>query len=78
MLSSIDEKSKEVINYGEDDEMEIEGYKRSKLKTLFTWMGIVGTLGLLRIVFHWWPHLLLWSTHILCKLDSAKSVLICV
>lgn len=66
----------DYINYGLEDEMEIHGYSRNKFKTCVTWIFIILTLGALRLVFHWWPHWMLYATHRKCSLDSAEKVLV--
>jgi cation-transporting ATPase 13A3/4/5 len=43
-----------------------------------TWLFIVLTGGVLRLVFHWWPHLMLYATHRKCALKSAEKVLVVV
>ncbi|CAL8110548.1 unnamed protein product [Orchesella dallaii] len=56
--------------------MEIEGYKRSIGRTVVTWIFIVLTAGLLRLIFHWWPHLMLKATHNRCPLNEVEKVLV--
>lgn len=56
--------------------MEIYGYKRSSFWTFLTWIAIVGTAFLLRIVFFWKPHWMLYSTHKQCSLSCADKVLL--
>jgi cation-transporting ATPase 13A2 len=68
----------EYLNYGEEDEMEIEGYVRSSGKTFVTWLFIILSVGLLRLIFHWWPRLMLYATHIRSPLVGAEKVLITV
>lgn len=68
----------EFLNYGEEDEMEIEGYRRSIGRTFVTWIFIIATAGLLRLIFHWWPHLMLKATHRRCSLGDAEKVLVIV
>lgn len=66
----------DYINPGEEDQMEIYGYKRNKILTGVTWFFIVVTGGLLRLVFHWVPHLMLLATHLRCRLEEADTVLL--
>ncbi|XP_021950610.1 probable cation-transporting ATPase 13A3 isoform X2 [Folsomia candida] len=66
----------DYLNYGEEDEMEIEGYARSRPKTTITWFFIIITLGLLRLIFHWWPRLMVYATHKRVPLAAAEKVLI--
>lgn len=65
-----------VLNAGQEDEMIVYGYRRSKLKTALCYLFIVLTVGLLRLVMHWWSHWLLLSTHTACSLDEAEKVLV--
>lgn len=66
----------DYINPGEEDQMEIYGYKRNHVLTAITWFFIVVTGGILRLVFHWVPRLMLQSTHSKCPLDEADTVLL--
>lgn len=66
----------DYINPGEEDQMEIYGYKRNKIFTAITWFLIIITGGLLRLVFHWIPHLMLLATHSKCQLENADTVLL--
>ncbi|XP_076763504.1 polyamine-transporting ATPase anne boleyn isoform X1 [Xylocopa sonorina] len=66
----------DYINPGEEDQMEIYGYKRNKLLTGVTWFLIVITGGLLRLIFHWVPRLMLSATHSRCQLAAADTVLL--
>ncbi|GLV46341.1 anne boleyn [Carabus blaptoides fortunei] len=64
------------INYGQDDQMQIYGYKRNKLKTVVTWFFIILSGGVLRLFFHWIPHWLLFVTSSRCAFDLAETILI--
>ncbi|XP_046399059.1 polyamine-transporting ATPase 13A3-like [Ischnura elegans] len=64
------------LNRGEEDELELFGYKRSKARTVVTWLFIVLTAGLLRLLFHWVPRLQLYATHTKCPLSQATRVLL--
>ncbi|KAG7209849.1 hypothetical protein KM043_011454 [Ampulex compressa] len=66
----------DYINPGEEDQMEIYGYKRNQILTAFTWFLIITTGGLLRLIFHWVPHLMLLATHSKCRLEEADTVLL--
>ncbi|XP_076635003.1 polyamine-transporting ATPase anne boleyn [Colletes latitarsis] len=66
----------DYINPGEEDQMEIYGFKRNKLSTAITWFLIIATAGLLRLVFHWAPRLMLLATHSKCLLEDADTVLL--
>lgn len=51
-------------------------YKRNKVLTAVTWFLIIVTGGLLRLIFHWIPHLMLLATHSKCQLETADTVLL--
>ncbi|KAI5749947.1 hypothetical protein M8J76_011676 [Diaphorina citri] len=64
------------VNMGAEDQMEVYGYKRDKVRTSVSWLLIVLSGGSLRLVFHWWPQLMLYATHRQCPLDFAEKVLL--
>lgn len=66
----------DYVNIQEEDQMELFGYKPHRFLTFLTWLGIIGTCGLLRLVFHWQPAWMLYCTHIRCPLHCAKKVLL--
>ncbi|XP_014273142.1 polyamine-transporting ATPase 13A3 [Halyomorpha halys] len=66
----------DYINYGSDDEMEVQGFIRDQVRTVVSWIFIFLTLGGLRLVFHWWPHWMLYATHRRSSLDVAEKVLV--
>ncbi|KAK0175752.1 hypothetical protein PV327_009479 [Microctonus hyperodae] len=66
----------DYINPGDEDQMEIYGYRRNKIYTSITWFFIIITGGLLRLIFHWFPQLMLKATHSICSLNEADRVLL--
>ncbi|XP_054266144.1 polyamine-transporting ATPase 13A3-like isoform X1 [Macrosteles quadrilineatus] len=64
------------LNHGEEDEMEIYGYCLSRIHNTVMWMFIFLSLGLLRLVFHWWPEWMLFLSHKRCPLAQAEKVLV--
>lgn len=56
--------------------MEIYGYTRNRVWTVIIWFLIIITGGLLRLIFHWVPHLMLQATHSKCSLEEAETVLL--
>lgn len=46
------------------------------MRTIIIWLLIVITGGLLRLVFHWIPRLMLQATHSKCSLEEAETVLL--
>lgn len=69
---------KMLINKGQDDQMEIYYYKPSQVKTALTYVGFILTCGLLRLIYHWEPHLYLYSTCVNCRINEAEKILIVV
>lgn len=64
------------INSEEEDQMEVFGYTWSRWRSTITWVGVILTLGALRLVFHWYPQLLLYATHAPCPLSTATKLLV--
>lgn len=67
---------KGILNKDQDDEMFVYGYKKSSFRTFFCYVCFGLTLGILRLVMHWWSHWLLYATHKECKLEDAEKVLV--
>ena len=42
------------------------------------WILIFFTLGFIRLLFHWWPHWVLYAMYKRCPLNKAERVLIVV
>lgn len=66
----------DYINAGEEDQMEMVGYRQDLCLTILTWCGIVCTAGLLRLLFHWHPSWMLRCTHRRCRLGQATKLLL--
>ncbi|XP_066153910.1 polyamine-transporting ATPase 13A3-like isoform X1 [Euwallacea fornicatus] len=66
----------QYINFGEDDQMEIQGFVISKLKCNICVILYLLTMGILRLIFHWYPVLHLKATHRKCDLKVAEELLI--
>ncbi|XP_057320538.1 polyamine-transporting ATPase 13A3-like isoform X2 [Microplitis mediator] len=66
----------DYINPGEEDQMEVYGYRRNIVFTMITWFFIIATGGLLRLVFHWLPHFMVRATHSKCSVKKASIVLL--
>lgn len=56
--------------------MEIYGYKKCYLYRILTWIAILGSGFLLRLVFFWRPQWMLYFTYRRCPLDKAEKVLL--
>ncbi|KAK5649470.1 hypothetical protein RI129_000499 [Pyrocoelia pectoralis] len=68
-------KAREVPK-GENENLEFHGYRRNKHKTVITYFFYVTSLGLLRLLFHWFPTWNLYATHSKCCLRVAHKVLV--
>ncbi|BFZ22994.1 hypothetical protein BsWGS_26032 [Bradybaena similaris] len=66
----------QYVNPGEDDQMEIIGYKSHRLKKAATYLAYIMTLALLRLLFHWLRNLMLYSSYVVCSLPEAEKVLL--
>lgn len=66
----------DILNDGEEDQMFITGYEKSLARSFFCYIGFILTLGILRLVMHWWQHWLLLATHRKCSLEVAQKVLV--
>ncbi|XP_063984663.1 polyamine-transporting ATPase 13A3-like isoform X1 [Diachasmimorpha longicaudata] len=65
------------INSGHDtEELQINGYERSYICTFVTYVTYLLTLGILRLFFHWYPHLQLYATYRKCPLSRATRLLL--
>lgn len=56
--------------------MFVYGYRKSTFRSFICYLCIGLTLGLLRLVMHWWSHWLLLATHKPCSLEQAEKVLV--
>lgn len=65
-----------ILNKDQEDEMFVYGYKKSTFRSFICYLFIGLTLGLLRLVLHWWSHWLLLATHKPCSLEEAEKVLV--
>lgn len=55
---------------------DVTGYSISYVRTIFTYIGIIFTCGLLRLVFHWFPHWMLMCMNKECALIKAEKILV--
>ncbi|XP_047121259.1 polyamine-transporting ATPase 13A3-like [Schistocerca piceifrons] len=69
------EKKVDLINEGEEEQMEVYGYRVSAGRRCLAWLGFLATAGLLRLVCHWFPRMLLYLTHCPCSLRDAQKLL---
>jgi cation-transporting P-type ATPase 13A3/4/5 len=66
----------DYINIDTEDEMEIYGFKRSKLKWYLILSLYILTVGALRLIFYWKPNWKVKTTHTKCRLEVAHKVLL--
>lgn len=71
-----DREKHNYLNYGEDDQMEIVGYRHNICKTIITWVLIVLTGGLLRLFFFWIPRYMTAAMNTVCNLNEADIVVL--
>ncbi|CAL8095253.1 unnamed protein product [Calicophoron daubneyi] len=65
------------VIYGSDGTaLDISGYSISLVRSALIYVGYFFTCGILRLLFHWFPHWKLLATHTLCPLRQAQRVLI--
>ena len=64
-----------VVNEGEDDELELWGYKENHAKLLVTVLAVLMTGGLLGLVLYWLRHYWVYCTMTQCPLDEATTIL---
>ncbi|XP_022160995.1 probable cation-transporting ATPase 13A3 isoform X2 [Myzus persicae] len=61
---------------GTEEQLELHGYRRHMGYTIMSWVVTIITCGALRLIFYWWPTLMLFSTHMKCSLQSAEKILV--
>ncbi|CAH8522820.1 unnamed protein product [Schistosoma haematobium] len=67
---------RQKIDELDDILVDITGYSFSHLRTTFVYTGFVLTCGLLRLVFHWFPHWMLMCMYNKCALMEAEKILV--
>ncbi|XP_077146439.1 putative cation-transporting ATPase 13A4 [Ranitomeya variabilis] len=65
-----------VLNEGEENEMEIFGYKSERWRNILNIFGYIFSLGFLKLLFYWKPELDVWSHCVPCSLANADTVLL--
>ncbi|CAG2250705.1 Probable cation-transporting ATPase 13A3,Probable cation-transporting ATPase W08D2.5,Probable cation-transporting ATPase 13A4,Cation-transporting ATPase 13A2 [Mytilus edulis] len=64
------------VNAYQEDQMEIYGYAKNQGKEIFMWILYFLTVGLLRLFFFWYPHLMIAATHEKSSLKHAVVVVL--
>ncbi|XP_068137273.1 probable cation-transporting ATPase 13A4 isoform X2 [Hyperolius riggenbachi] len=65
-----------LLNEGEDNEMEIFGYRKVQWRTVLCLAGYIFSLGLLWLLFYWKPEWSVWTCCTQCTLEDADVVLL--
>ncbi|OCT78553.1 hypothetical protein XELAEV_18029642mg [Xenopus laevis] len=65
-----------LLNQGEDNEMEVFGYKTVRWRQALCIIGYIFSLGFLRVLFYWKPELDVWCQCIPCTLSKADVILL--
>ncbi|XP_073531189.1 probable cation-transporting ATPase 13A5 isoform X2 [Phyllobates terribilis] len=65
-----------VLNEGEENEMEIFGYKSERWRNILCVLGYIFSLGFLKLLFYWKPELDVWCHCVPCNLANADTVLL--
>ncbi|XP_011865400.1 PREDICTED: probable cation-transporting ATPase 13A3 [Vollenhovia emeryi] len=63
------------IHTDQNEHLHIYGFEKSSLRTTVTYVSYVLTVGLVRLLFHWYPRLHLYATHRKCALNCATKIL---
>uniref|UniRef100_A0A8P0SRX7 Cation-transporting ATPase n=1 Tax=Canis lupus familiaris TaxID=9615 RepID=A0A8P0SRX7_CANLF len=75
----MEEKSKDhwaLLNPGEENELEVFGYRTQNLRRAFCLVTSILTCGFLLLVFYWKPQWRVWANCIPCPLQEADTVLL--
>ena len=54
------------------------GFRRNLTKTILTWLAVICSLGIVRLIFYWMEHWMLLCTHSACDLKDADQILLIV
>ncbi|XP_063772481.1 probable cation-transporting ATPase 13A4 [Pseudophryne corroboree] len=65
-----------LLNQGEENEMDIFGYRTSTCRKVFCIFGYIFTLGFLLLIFYWKPEWHVWANCVPCSLREADVVLL--
>ncbi|KYM79315.1 putative cation-transporting ATPase 13A3, partial [Atta colombica] len=59
----------------DQNELHIYGFEKSSLRIILTYISYILSVGLVRLLFHWYPRLYLYATHRKCALNCATKIL---
>ncbi|XP_069328874.1 probable cation-transporting ATPase 13A5 [Eulemur rufifrons] len=65
-----------LLNQGEENELEVFGYRTQNLRKALCLIASTLTCGILLLVFYWRPHWRVWANCIPCSLQEADTVLL--
>ncbi|XP_040205474.1 probable cation-transporting ATPase 13A5 isoform X2 [Rana temporaria] len=65
-----------VLNEGQENEMELFGYRTEKCRSVLCVIGYIFTLGFLKVLFYWKPELDVWCHCVPCTLEEANVFLL--
>uniref|UniRef100_A0A803JGR4 Cation-transporting ATPase n=1 Tax=Xenopus tropicalis TaxID=8364 RepID=A0A803JGR4_XENTR len=65
-----------LLNEGEDNEMEVFGYRTVRWQRALCIIGYIFSLGFLRALFYWKPELDVWCQCISYSLSEADVILL--
>ncbi|XP_068137274.1 probable cation-transporting ATPase 13A5 [Hyperolius riggenbachi] len=65
-----------LLNQGQDNEMELWGYRTEKSRNTLCVVGYIFTLAFLKILFYWKPELDVWCHCVPCSLEEADVILL--
>ncbi|XP_075717881.1 putative cation-transporting ATPase 13A5 isoform X2 [Rhinoderma darwinii] len=65
-----------ILNEGQENEMELFGYKTERCRNILCIFGYIFTLGLLKMTFYWKPELDVWCHCVSCNLAEADVILL--
>ncbi|XP_044145829.1 probable cation-transporting ATPase 13A5 isoform X3 [Bufo gargarizans] len=64
-----------ILNEGQENEMELFCYKEEQSRNVLCVIGYIFTLGILKMIFYWKPELDVWSHCVSCSLADADVIL---
>ncbi|XP_044148500.1 probable cation-transporting ATPase 13A5 [Bufo gargarizans] len=64
-----------ILNEGQENEMELFGYKKERSRNVLCVIGYIFTLGILKMIFYWKPELGVWCHCVSCSLADADVIL---
>ncbi|XP_069068854.1 probable cation-transporting ATPase 13A4 isoform X1 [Pleurodeles waltl] len=65
-----------LLNEGEDNEMELFGYRTQTCRNIACLLGYILSLGVLMLLFYWKPEWNVWSHCTSCTLEEADVILL--